>query len=203
MKPLKDKSRFRNSSAIKQHRKLAEMGSCGPREKFVVVSNAQVQQLNTLSSVSGKAGNPSSEKKHSRSVSDLSDPTPRKLEDAKLNWRDKRIHPSIAENPARYGKVIRGIGREVKGKTPNLRSGWLSKKDPHKVFVKCSKRNIVKVKASKKTTERAAMSKIHKNPNEWRDQMVGGEGEWDPCQEGQPQTGTIEEPHALLSIVQN
>ncbi|XP_038712980.1 probable serine/threonine-protein kinase PBL8 [Tripterygium wilfordii] len=61
------------------------MGSCGPREKFVVVSNAQVQQLNTLSSVSGKAGNPSSEKKHSRSVSDLSDPTPRKLEDASKN----------------------------------------------------------------------------------------------------------------------
>ncbi|KAF5750696.1 hypothetical protein HS088_TW03G01035 [Tripterygium wilfordii] len=62
------------------------MGNCGTREESAVVSNAQVQQLNMLPSFPAKAGNPLSDKKHSRSVSDLSDPsTPRKFEDASKN----------------------------------------------------------------------------------------------------------------------
>ncbi|KAF5737327.1 serine/threonine-protein kinase [Tripterygium wilfordii] len=62
------------------------MGTCGTREESAIVSNAQVQQLNMISPLPAKAGNPSSEKKHSRSVSDLSDPsTPRKFEDASKN----------------------------------------------------------------------------------------------------------------------
>lgn len=63
------------------------MGNCGTREESAVVSNAQVQQqlqhmLSSSSSVGFK-----NEKKHSRSVSDLSDPTstPRNFEDSRKN----------------------------------------------------------------------------------------------------------------------
>ncbi|KAJ0087634.1 hypothetical protein Patl1_31637 [Pistacia atlantica] len=57
------------------------MGNCGTREESAVVTNAQVQQLHILSSLPVKT-----EKKHSRSVSDLSDSsTPRNLEDSRSN----------------------------------------------------------------------------------------------------------------------
>ncbi|GAB4833097.1 Probable serine/threonine-protein kinase pbl8 [Ancistrocladus abbreviatus] len=61
------------------------MGNCGTREEsaVAVVSHAQVQQLH-VSSLSGKTG--TSEKKHNRSTSDLSDPsTPRIFEDSRKN----------------------------------------------------------------------------------------------------------------------
>ncbi|CAK9141091.1 unnamed protein product [Ilex paraguariensis] len=61
------------------------MGNCGTREESPVVSNAhhQVQQLQMLS-VAGR--NPGPERKHSRSTSDLSDPsTPRTFEDSRKN----------------------------------------------------------------------------------------------------------------------
>ncbi|KAH7554625.1 hypothetical protein ACOSP7_027848 [Xanthoceras sorbifolium] len=55
------------------------MGNCGTREESAVVTNAQVQHM--LSSLPVK-----SERKHSRSISDLSDPsTPRNLEDSRKN----------------------------------------------------------------------------------------------------------------------
>lgn len=62
------------------------MGNCGTREESAVVSHAQVQQLRMLSDLPGKNGK-SSEKKHSRSVSDLSDPpsTPHIIEDSRKN----------------------------------------------------------------------------------------------------------------------
>ncbi|KAK4833318.1 hypothetical protein QYF36_002691 [Acer negundo] len=56
------------------------MGNCGTREESAVVSNAQVQNI-LLSSLPVK-----SERKHNRSISDLSDPsTPRNLEDSRKN----------------------------------------------------------------------------------------------------------------------
>ncbi|KAH7515151.1 hypothetical protein FEM48_Zijuj11G0165500 [Ziziphus jujuba var. spinosa] len=60
------------------------MGNCGTREESAVVTHAQVQQLNMLSSLPVKNG----EKKqnHNRSISDLSDPsTPRNFEDSRKN----------------------------------------------------------------------------------------------------------------------
>jgi hypothetical protein len=61
------------------------MGNCGTREESAVVSNAhQVQQLPVLSMPSGRIQAP--EKKRTRSISDLSDPsTPRTLEDSRKN----------------------------------------------------------------------------------------------------------------------
>ncbi|XP_022157294.1 probable serine/threonine-protein kinase PBL8 [Momordica charantia] len=66
------------------------MGNCGTREESAVVSNAQVQQLHTLSSsLAVKNGsNNAADKRHihNRSISDLSDPsTPRNLEDFRKN----------------------------------------------------------------------------------------------------------------------
>lgn len=65
------------------------MGNCGTREESAVVSNAQVQQQlhHMLSSSSVGVKNGPSEKKHSRSISDLSDPssTPRNFEDSRKN----------------------------------------------------------------------------------------------------------------------
>ncbi|GMH26394.1 hypothetical protein Nepgr_028237 [Nepenthes gracilis] len=59
------------------------MGNCGTREESAVVSHAQVHQLH-VSSLSSRAG--TSERKHSRSVSDLNDPsTPRIIEDSRRN----------------------------------------------------------------------------------------------------------------------
>ncbi|XP_031387570.1 probable serine/threonine-protein kinase PBL8 isoform X1 [Punica granatum] len=62
------------------------MGNCGTREESAVVSNAhaQVQQLHMLSPLGAK--NATSEKKHNRSISDLSDSsTPRSFEDFRKN----------------------------------------------------------------------------------------------------------------------
>ncbi|WCJ27906.1 Protein kinase superfamily protein [Euphorbia peplus] len=67
------------------------MGNCGTREESAVVSNAQVQQSlhQMLSASSSSVGvrNGGLEKKHSRSISDLSDPTstPRNFEDSRKN----------------------------------------------------------------------------------------------------------------------
>ncbi|KAI3994061.1 hypothetical protein MKX01_012318 [Papaver californicum] len=59
------------------------MGNCGTREESAVVANAQVQQLSTFSPA---VKNAISEKKHSRSFSDLSDPsTPRNGDDTRKN----------------------------------------------------------------------------------------------------------------------
>ncbi|XP_020422519.1 probable serine/threonine-protein kinase PBL8 isoform X1 [Prunus persica] len=59
------------------------MGNCGTREESAVVTNAQVQQLSTLSS---SVKNGEKKQNHSRSISDLSDPsTPRNFEDARKN----------------------------------------------------------------------------------------------------------------------
>ncbi|GAA0163508.1 hypothetical protein LIER_19354 [Lithospermum erythrorhizon] len=61
------------------------MGNCGTREESAVISNAhlQVQQFQGLSASSG---NSALEKKHSRSISNLSDPsTPHNSEDARKN----------------------------------------------------------------------------------------------------------------------
>ncbi|TQD84904.1 hypothetical protein C1H46_029517 [Malus baccata] len=61
------------------------MGNCGTREESAVVTNAQVQQLSTLAS-SVKNGGGERKQNHSRSISDLSDPsTPRNFEDARKN----------------------------------------------------------------------------------------------------------------------
>ncbi|KAK9920164.1 hypothetical protein M0R45_028723 [Rubus argutus] len=61
------------------------MGNCGTREESAVVTNAQVQQLSSLSS-SVKSGAAEKRQNHSRSISDLSDPsTPRNFEDARKN----------------------------------------------------------------------------------------------------------------------
>ncbi|KAL9425752.1 hypothetical protein AB3S75_032672 [Citrus x aurantiifolia] len=58
------------------------MGNCGTREESAVVSTVQVQQLHMLSS--SLPVKP--ERKHNRSISDLSDPsTPRNLEDSRKN----------------------------------------------------------------------------------------------------------------------
>lgn len=58
------------------------MGNCGTREESAVVaSHAQVQQLQTFQ---GTVKNTLVEKKHTRSFSDISDPsTPRKFEDSR------------------------------------------------------------------------------------------------------------------------
>ncbi|CBI31134.3 unnamed protein product, partial [Vitis vinifera] len=63
------------------------MGNCGSTEDNPVVSHAQVQQLHILSSLSVKDAAPNCGKKHSRSVSDLSDhhSTPRNLDDSGKN----------------------------------------------------------------------------------------------------------------------
>ncbi|CAN6724388.1 unnamed protein product [Malus baccata var. baccata] len=72
------------------------MGNCGTREESAVVTNAQgwgfassrcfnIQQLSTLAS-SVKNGGGERKQNHSRSISDLSDPsTPRNFEDARKN----------------------------------------------------------------------------------------------------------------------
>ncbi|TQD95705.1 hypothetical protein C1H46_018649 [Malus baccata] len=58
------------------------MGNCGTREESAVVTNAQVQQLSTLV----KNGGAERKQNHSRSISDLIDPsTPRNFEDARKN----------------------------------------------------------------------------------------------------------------------
>lgn len=60
------------------------MGNCGTREESAVVTHAQVQQLHIVSSLPVKTA--ASDKKHSRTVSDLSDPsTPRNLEESRKN----------------------------------------------------------------------------------------------------------------------
>ncbi|XP_050383999.1 probable serine/threonine-protein kinase PBL8 [Argentina anserina] len=64
------------------------MGNCGTREESAVVTNAQVQQLSSLPSSSVKSDRTKQQQQqhHSRSVSDLSDPsTPRNFEDARKN----------------------------------------------------------------------------------------------------------------------
>ncbi|KAJ6922726.1 serine/threonine-protein kinase [Populus alba x Populus x berolinensis] len=63
------------------------MGNCGTREESAVVSTAQVQQQLHIISSSASIKNGQSDKKHSRSVSDLSDPTstPRNFEDSRKN----------------------------------------------------------------------------------------------------------------------
>ncbi|KAB5552281.1 hypothetical protein DKX38_009592 [Salix brachista] len=63
------------------------MGNCGTREESAVVSTAQVQQHLHILSSSASIKNFQSGKKHSRSVSDLSDPTstPRNFEDSRKN----------------------------------------------------------------------------------------------------------------------
>ncbi|KAK2981883.1 hypothetical protein RJ640_010400 [Escallonia rubra] len=60
------------------------MGNCGTREEAAVVANAhQVQQLQILSN---PGRNHAPDRKHSRSISDLSDPsTPRNFEDSRKN----------------------------------------------------------------------------------------------------------------------
>ncbi|KAG9443393.1 hypothetical protein H6P81_014733 [Aristolochia fimbriata] len=59
------------------------MGNCGTREEAAVVANAQVQQLHMFSL---PAKSTSSDKKHNRSFSDVSDPsTPRNFEDSRKN----------------------------------------------------------------------------------------------------------------------
>ncbi|OVA17152.1 Protein kinase domain [Macleaya cordata] len=59
------------------------MGNCGTREESAVVANAQVQQLNSFSP---SVKNASSDKKHNRSFSDLSDPsTPKNVDDSRKN----------------------------------------------------------------------------------------------------------------------
>ncbi|XP_050205529.1 probable serine/threonine-protein kinase PBL8 [Mercurialis annua] len=63
------------------------MGNCGTREESAVVSNAQVQQqLHHMLSSSSSVKN-GIDKKHNRSISDLSDPTstPRNFEDSRKN----------------------------------------------------------------------------------------------------------------------
>ncbi|RYR14962.1 hypothetical protein Ahy_B04g071683 isoform A [Arachis hypogaea] len=65
------------------------MGNCGTREESAVVSNAQVQQLQASSLSSRNAGTGAGDRKHSRSVSDLSEScsTPRhyNIEDVRNN----------------------------------------------------------------------------------------------------------------------
>uniref|UniRef100_A0A6N2KAD0 non-specific serine/threonine protein kinase n=1 Tax=Salix viminalis TaxID=40686 RepID=A0A6N2KAD0_SALVM len=64
------------------------MGNCGTREESAVVSStAQVQQQLHILSSSASIKNGQSEKKHTRSISDLSDPTstPRNFEDSRKN----------------------------------------------------------------------------------------------------------------------
>lgn len=59
------------------------MGNCGTREESAVVCHSQVQQLQALPV---PVKNTPSEKKHSRSPSDLTDPsTPRNMEDSRKN----------------------------------------------------------------------------------------------------------------------
>ncbi|KAG6744435.1 hypothetical protein POTOM_053161 [Populus tomentosa] len=63
------------------------MGNCGTREESAVVSTAQVQQQLHILSSSTSIKNGQSDKKHTRSISDLSDPTstPRNFEDSRKN----------------------------------------------------------------------------------------------------------------------
>ncbi|KAJ6708510.1 SERINE/THREONINE-PROTEIN KINASE PBL8-RELATED [Salix viminalis] len=64
------------------------MGNCGTREESAVVSStAQVQQQLHILSSSASIKNGQSDKKHTRSISDLSDPTstPRNFEDSRKN----------------------------------------------------------------------------------------------------------------------
>ncbi|KAB5561859.1 hypothetical protein DKX38_006816 [Salix brachista] len=63
------------------------MGNCGTREESAVVSTAQVQQQLHILSSSASIKNGHSDKKHTRSISDLSDPTstPRNFEDSRKN----------------------------------------------------------------------------------------------------------------------
>ncbi|KAK3021211.1 hypothetical protein RJ639_046630, partial [Escallonia herrerae] len=63
---------------------LNKMGNCGTKEEAAVVANAhQVQQLQILST---PGRNHAPDRKHSRSISDLSDPsTPRNFEDSRKN----------------------------------------------------------------------------------------------------------------------
>ncbi|KAL3569967.1 hypothetical protein D5086_029857 [Populus alba] len=63
------------------------MGNCGTREESAVVSTVQVQQQLHILSSSTSIKNGQSDKKHTRSISDLSDPTstPRNFEDSRKN----------------------------------------------------------------------------------------------------------------------
>ncbi|KAF4354452.1 hypothetical protein F8388_018412 [Cannabis sativa] len=75
---------FTRTKPSTRKKKTTKMGNCGTREESAVVTNAQVQQLNLISSLPVKNG----EKKqnHHRSISDLSDPsTPRNFEDSRKN----------------------------------------------------------------------------------------------------------------------
>ncbi|XP_028781208.1 probable serine/threonine-protein kinase PBL8 [Neltuma alba] len=87
------------------------MGNCGTREESAVVSNAQVQQLH-MSSLTAK--NAANDKKHNRSVSDLSDiSTPRH------NFEDVR------KNTLLYTHVIAFTLYELETITKSFRSDYI------------------------------------------------------------------------------